>query len=162
MDDTQYREAIAREIVLTRTFDAPPERVFDAWTDPESIPAWYGPDGYTCETRSIDITVDGRWCFDMIAPDGQRFSNRMTFLEIARPSRLVLDHGEDVDDDPNRFHVTVTFDEQADGRTVLTMRQLHPSPQRRAATISFGAVELGYQTLGKLAARLASEPPGGE
>jgi uncharacterized protein YndB with AHSA1/START domain len=47
--------------------------------------------------------------------------------------------------------VTVTFDAQSDGKTVLTMRQLHPTAAQRDATIGFGAVEFGYQTLDKLA-----------
>jgi len=50
----------------------------------------------------------------------------------------------------------VTFDEQADGKTVLTMRQLHPSRARRQAVVSFGAVEYGLQTLDGLAAWLDS------
>jgi uncharacterized protein YndB with AHSA1/START domain len=59
-----------------------------------------------------------------------------------------------VDDDPNRFRVTVTFDRQGDDKTVLTLRQLHPTEAQRDTTIDFGAVELGYQTLDKLAAYL--------
>ena len=53
--------------------------------------------------------------------------------------------------DPGRFRVTITFDEQSDGKTIITLRQLHPSKSQRDATIGFGAVELGYQTLDKLA-----------
>lgn len=56
-----------------------------------------------------------------------------------------------MEDDPATFRVTVTFDEQRDGKTVMTMRQLHPTEDQRRATIGFGAVELGYQTLDKLA-----------
>jgi hypothetical protein len=48
----------------------------------------------------------------------------------------------------------VTFDAQSDGKTVLTMRQLHPTKEQREATIGFGAVEFGYQTLGKLVRHL--------
>ena len=118
-----------------------------------------GPEGWSCDTRSIDIRPGGSWCFDMVSPDGQRFPNRMTYLEMERPSRLVIDHGSDIDDDPNRFLVTVTLHEQSDGRTVLTMRQLHPSVQARDATVAFGAVPLGYQTLDKLAADLATGHP---
>jgi uncharacterized protein YndB with AHSA1/START domain len=50
--------------------------------------------------------------------------------------------------------VTITFDEQSDGKTVVTLRQLHPTKQQRDATIGFGAVELGFQTLDKLAEHL--------
>ena len=61
-----------------------------------------------------------------------------------------------MDDDPARFHMTITFDEQSDGRCVLTMRQLHPTKAQRDATIGFGAVEFGYQTLDKLARHLSA------
>ena len=52
---------------------------------------------------------------------------------------------------PGKFRVTITFDEQADKKTVVTLRQLHPTKAQRDAGIGFGAVELGYQTLDKLA-----------
>jgi uncharacterized protein YndB with AHSA1/START domain len=109
--------ALDREIVLCRVFDAPRELVFRAWTEPERLCAWFGPKGFTCETREIDIRVGGRWRFDMIAPDGKRWDSRIVFLEIKAPEKIVYDHGSDKDDDPNRFHVTITFDSQADGKT---------------------------------------------
>ncbi|MGE0241405.1 MAG: SRPBCC domain-containing protein [Parvibaculaceae bacterium] len=59
--------------------------------------------------------------------------------------------GADRDDDPNRFRTIVTFDERSNGKTVVTLRQLHPTKARRDAGIGFGAVEYGYQTLDKLA-----------
>lgn len=154
MINSAYQEVIEREIVLVRVFDAPRETVFDAWTNPESIGQWFGPDGFTIETRSMSMVEGGSWHFDMIAPDGHRFINRMTFLEITRPSRLVLDLGSDVGDDSHQFRVTITFDDQSDGKSVLTMRQLHVSPERRVEAIGFGAVELGLQTLDKLAVLL--------
>ena len=154
MINSAYQEVIEREIVLVRVFDAPREKVFDAWTNPESIGQWFGPNGFTIETRSMSLVKGGSWHFEMIAPDGHRFINRMTFLEIIRPSRLVLDLGSDVEDDHHQFRVTITLDDQSDGKSVLTMRQLHVSPERRVEAIGFGAVELGLQTLDKLAALL--------
>jgi uncharacterized protein YndB with AHSA1/START domain len=73
---------------------------------------------------------------------------------IGASEGLVMDHGSDTDDDPARFRVTVSFDEQADGKTVLTLRQLHPTVEQRDATIGFGAVELSLQTMQKLARHL--------
>ena len=154
MINSAYQEVIEREIVLVRVFDAPREKVFDAWTNPESIGQWFGPDGFTIETRSMSMVEGGSWHFDMIAPNGHRFINRMTFLEITRPSRLVLDLGSDVEDDIHKFRDTITFDDQSDGKSVLTMRQLHVSPEWRVEAIDFGAVELGLQTLDKFAALL--------
>lgn len=67
---------------------------------------------------------------------------------------IEFDHGSDIDDDPARFRTTITFDEQSDGKTVVTLRQLHPTKTQRDAKIGFGAVEYGYQTLDKLAAHV--------
>jgi uncharacterized protein YndB with AHSA1/START domain len=144
-----------REIVFARVLDAPREAVWEAWTDPDQLTAWFGPAGMTIETREIAIRPGGVWRFDMVAADGTRYDNRMTFLILDRPHRIEVEHGADRDDDPGRFRMLVTFDAQGDGRTVLTLRQMHPSAAQRAATIGFGAVEYGGQTLDKLAAHLA-------
>ena len=80
----------------------------------------------------------------------------LDYLEVVEPLRLVYDHGSDADDDPSQFRVTITFDAQGDDKTVLTLRQFHPTKARREAVIAFGAVELGYQTLDKLAEHLAA------
>lgn len=101
-----------------------------------------------------DVRIGGRWRFDMIGPDGKVCDNRMVFLEIKAPERLVLDHGSDKDDDEHRFRAPVTFDEQTDKKTVMTMRQLHPTKEQRDAGIGFGAVELGCATRDELAEHL--------
>jgi uncharacterized protein YndB with AHSA1/START domain len=102
----------------------------------------------------MDVRPGGRARFDMVAADGTVFTNRFDYLEVVPAERLVLDHGSDIDDDPQRFRVTIVVDEQSDGKTVLTLRQLHPTVEQRRATIGFGAVELGLQTMQKLAHHL--------
>ncbi len=149
--------ALDRETVLSRVFAAPRALVFAVWTEREHISKWFGPRGFTTTTHGMDARVGGQWRFDMRAPDGTVFTNRVTYLEIVPPERLVFDHSSDRDDDPDQFRVTVTFDEQADKKTVVTMRQLHRTRERRDATIGFGAVELGYQTLDKLGEFLDSK-----
>jgi len=146
--------ALDREIVLVRVLDAPREAVFAAWTDPDDFCQWFGPEGFTCTIREMDVRPGGRARFDMVSGDGTMYTNRFDYLEIVPDARLVMDHGSDVDDDPARFRVTITLDEQADGKTVLTLRQLHPTVEQRAAVIGFGAVELGLQTMQKLARHL--------
>ena len=148
-----------REIVITRVIDAPRRLVFRAWTDPEQIQMWFGPDGLEIDTREIDLRVGGLWRFDMVAADGFRYTNRMQFLRIDEPERIEVLHGSDVDDDPGRFYMLVTFDEQSDGKTVLTLRQMHPSREQKAAAIGFGAVVYGGQTLGKLEKHVAGLKP---
>lgn len=150
--------SLDREIVLAKLLDHPRDKVFAAWTDPEALAHWYGPAGLTIETHEADIREGGVWRFDMVGMfegQPQRFANLMRFLEIVPNKRIVMDYGTPDPDDPERFRMIVTFDEQADGKTVLTMRQLHPSPERRQAVIRFGAVEYGLQTLEGLEAWLS-------
>ena len=146
--------ALDREIVLVRVLDAPRDAVFAAWTDADAFCQWFGPDGYTCVVHEMDVRDGGRARFDMTSGDGTVYTSRFDYLEIVPDERIVMDHGSDIDDDPARFRVTLTFDEQADGKTVLTLRQLHPTVEQRNAGIGFGAVELGLQTLQKLASHL--------
>ncbi len=148
--------SLDREIVLTRIVAAPRKLVFRAWTDPRHLPVWFGPAGFKVDTHEIDIRVGGRWRFVFTGPDGTKWDNRMVFLKIEPPRLLVMDHGSDKDDDPGRFRVTVTFDEQSNGKTVVTLRQLHPTSAQREAGVAFGAVEYGSQTLDKLAAHVAA------
>lgn len=140
-----------REIVISRVIDAPRDIVYAAWADPDQIQLWFGPEGMTIETREIALRPGGVWRFDMVVPGGPRYDNRMVFLRMEAPSLIEVEHGSDRDDDPDRFRMLVTFDEQSDGKTVLTLRQMHPSKARRDGAVGFGAVEYGGQTLAKLA-----------
>ncbi len=149
---------LEREIVIARVIDAERDTVFRAWTDPSQIVQWFGPEGFRIESHETDIRAGGVWRFDMIAPDGNRYSNRMEFLRIEPPKLLEANHGTDVDNDPERFRLLVTFDEQDNGKTVVTLRQMHPTPERRATVIGFGAAEYGAQTLDKLANHVAVKP----
>lgn len=160
-DDPQPASASAwaawpldREIVLSRVLAASRERVFEAWIDPEQLAVWFGPEAWAIETHEIDVREGGRWRFDMIDADGGRHDSRMVFLRIDRPRSIEVDYGPDKDDDPAKFRMLVTFDQQSDGKTVLTLRQLHPTGAAREATVGFGAVEFGTQTLDKLATHL--------
>lgn len=144
-----------REIVLTRLIDAPRAMVYSAWTDPHQIVEWFGPAGMAIETGEIDVRPGGVWRFDMVAGD-VRYDNRMVFLRMEHPALIEVEHGSDKDEDPGKFRMLVTFDEQDDGKTVLTLRQMHPSKGHRDGAIGFGAVEYGNQTLDKLAAHIAA------
>lgn len=147
-----------REIVLTRVFDAPRELVFQAYTQPEHLAQWYGPDGFAITTCEHDCRTGGRWRFMMHGPDGKDWPNRMDFREVVRPERLVFDHGSDQDDDPHEFFVTITFAD-AGCTTRLTSRMLFRTREQAEATIKFGAVELGQQTLRPLAEHLETMRP---
>ena len=157
MSDPLETWSLDREIVLVRVLNHPRDKVFAAWTDPAALSVWYGPSGLSIETHEADIREGGIWRFDMVGTfegKAQRFPNLIRFLKIVPNERLVMDHGGEDPNDPDRFRVTVSFDEQSDGKTVLTMRQLHPTVERRKFVIGFGAVVYGQQTLDKLAAWL--------
>ncbi len=151
--DTASSATADRELVLTRDFDAPRELVFRAYTDPEHLPHWWGPDGFSNTVHEIDIRPGGRWRFTMHGPDGTDYPNRIVYREIVRPERLEFAHGHDMDDDPALMQVTVTFDDLG-GRTRVTMRTVLATAAHRQEAERFGAVELGNQTLRRLEAHL--------
>jgi uncharacterized protein YndB with AHSA1/START domain len=139
-----------REIVFKRTFDAPRELVYRAWTDPKQIVQWWGPKGFTTTTHEIEIKPGGVWRFIMHGPDGRDYNNKIIFIEVVEPERLVYRHAGEGDTEPVRFETTVTFVER-DGKTELTMRGVFASTEERDDVIkSCGAVEGGKQTLGRL------------
>ncbi len=144
-----------REIVATRVFDAPRELVWKVWTDPDHIVQWWGPRGFTTTTYRMDVQPGGVWRFVMHGPDGRDYQNKITFLEIVKPERIVYKHGGDRDVEPVNFETTVIF-EALDGKTKLTMQMLFPSAKARDYTEkTYGAVEGQKQTLDRLGEHLA-------
>jgi len=96
-DDPLATWALDREIVLSRVIAAPVARVVAAWTDPELLSSWFGPDGLRLETQTIDVRPGGLWQFAYVTPDGDKYPNRIAFLEIG-PQQLRFDHRPDEDD----------------------------------------------------------------
>ena len=145
-----------REIVITRVFDAPRDLVFQVWTDPQHMGSWWGPRGFTTTTHEIDVRPGGVWRFIMHGPNGVDYPNKIAYLEIAKPERLVYDHGDE--GQPGYFRVTVTFAEQ-DGKTKLTMRSLFTTREERDEVVTkYHAIEGGNQTLDRFAEQLAKTP----
>lgn len=145
-----------REIVITRLIDAPRELVFDAWTDPQHIGEWFGPDGFTITTHEMDVRPGGVWRFVMHGPDGVDYPNRIAYTEIARPELIAYDHDDDDDPPAVSFKARVTFAER-DGKTELTMYSLFPTAAERARVVEeHGAIEGGNQTLARLDAYLSA------
>ena len=145
-----------REILLTRVFDAPRELVFNAWIDPNHIAQWFGPDGFTTTILGMDVRPGGVWRFIMHGPDGVDYPNKIVYVEIVKPERLVYNHFSEDVDEPGQFHVTMTFAEQA-GKTVLSMQMLFETAAERDRVVKeYGAIEGGEQTLDRLAAYLAA------
>jgi uncharacterized protein YndB with AHSA1/START domain len=141
-------------ITMEREFAAQAADVFNAYRDTEALKEWYGPDGFTISVIAMDFRVGGLFRFTMHGPDGTDYPNRIMYREIVPGERLAYRHDSDVDDDPRAFEVLVTFKALSGGRTLLTMRSTFPSIEARNAVMKFGAVELGMQTVEKLAAHV--------
>jgi uncharacterized protein YndB with AHSA1/START domain len=137
-----------REIVTTRLIDAPRELVFAAWTEAKHVGHWFGPDGFTTITHSMDVRPGGVWRFTMSGPDGKDWPNVVTYEEVVPPERLVYMHGDDRE--PDMFHTTVTFADEG-GRTALTMRAVFKTAAARAQVVrENGAIEGAQQTVSRL------------
>ena len=78
VEDT-VEDTANREMVITRTVDAPRALVWQAWTQPQHIAAWWGPDGFRTTIHAMNVTVGGVWRFMMHGPDGTDYPNRIVY-----------------------------------------------------------------------------------
>lgn len=103
----------------------------------------------------MDVRPGGVWRLVMRGPDGRDYRNRIVFLEVVKPERLVYQHDPEPGSEPVTFQVTVTFADEG-GKTRLTMRMLFPSAEARDHVVkTYGAVEGANQTLDRLGETLA-------
>jgi uncharacterized protein YndB with AHSA1/START domain len=143
-----------KEIVISRLIDAPRERVWEAWTDPEQLITWWGPNGFTNTFHAFDFRVGGVWRFMMHGPDGVDYPNTIVFEEIIEPERIAYLHSGEEGDPEHVFHANATF-EDVGGKTKVTLRLRFDKAEEREKSVKFGAVEGGNQTLGRLADHVA-------
>ena len=113
-----------REMVFTRVVDAPRDLVWEVYTDPKHVAQWWGPKGFTNTIHEMDVRPGGIWRLTMHGPDGTNYPNRIAFLEVEKPSRLVYDHGDDAN--PRMFHVTTHFTAEG-AHTKIISRIVFPS-----------------------------------
>ena len=141
-----------RQITLSRVMAASPAKVWTCWTDPALIPRWFGPDGYTCVTKEINLVQGGQWRFDMIGPDGTVYRNRHRITLYQPTSRIeFLMDADDDTQEPMQVEVVL----QAEGAgTRVTQTITLPTVEAKQGALGFGADRLGLQTMGNLA-RLA-------
>jgi uncharacterized protein YndB with AHSA1/START domain len=108
------------DVVSTRVFTAPRERVFEAFSDPRQLAQWWGPKGFTNTIEKFDLRPGGAWRLTMRAPNGAEYPNESEFVEVVKPERIVFDHLRPV----HRFLMTMTYETEGSG-TRLTWR-MHP------------------------------------
>jgi len=134
-----------REILLTRIINAPRERVFKAWIEPEQVKQWWGPIGFTNTIHEMNVKPGGVWRFIMHGPDGIDYNNKIVFEEVDEPSLLVYKHVSGP-----VFHTTVTFEDEG-SKTKLTMHTVFETAEELDYAVEkFGAIEGAKQTLSRL------------
>lgn len=146
------RAATAESVVVRRTLSAPPERVFRAFTDPDTLLGWFGPEGAAAVSAEIDLRVGGRYRVGL-ERDGERYHVAGSYVEVQPPRRLVFtwkweDPAVDMGDESR---VTVEMHERADTtELVVTHEHLATEPLRAFHTWGW------HSTLAQLAELMSS------
>ena len=152
-ESTQRVQPVAadREIVISRMISAPRELVFEAFTEVRHLSHWWGPEGFTTTTRAFEFRIDGEWDFVMHGPDGTDYQEWISWTEIDRAERIVLQHGA-YRGDPDAFESVLRFVSEG-AATLIEMRTVFPTEELRDEAVEkYHAIEGGRQTLNHLAA----------
>jgi uncharacterized protein YndB with AHSA1/START domain len=147
--DVQISTPTDREVVVTRTFDAPRALVFDAYTQPELLKRWYDAPGRSLVVCEIDLRVGGAYRFLWRGEGRKDVGMRGVHRAVVRPERLVRTQTWE-DWDAGEIIETVLFTERA-GRTTLTSTGLYPSRDVRDAVLKAGLENGARATYGRLA-----------
>jgi uncharacterized protein YndB with AHSA1/START domain len=135
-----------RELVVSRTFNAPSHLVFEAWTKPDLFKRWWVPKsmGMTLLSCEMDVRVGGRYRLEFAYTATQSMAFFGTYLEVTPHSRLVWTNEESSDGPVT----TVTFEEK-EGLTLLVLHELYPSKEALDAA-GTGAADAMLETFGQL------------
>jgi uncharacterized protein YndB with AHSA1/START domain len=145
-----------REVVVTRTFNAPARIVFEAWTKPELLKRWWAPKsmGVPLLICEVDVRVGGKYRFAFGHDAATAFAFVGQYIEVTPYSRLAWTNEEDADGPVT----TVTFEEK-DGRTLLVLHEVYPS--KKALDESGGSADGTPEQFEQLDELLASLGAGG-
>lgn len=130
-----------RELVLTRIINAPREKVYDAWTQPELMKQWFTPRPWTTPVVETDVRPGGASLIVMRGPDGNEFPNRGVYLEVVPNERLVFTDAYAKAWEPSEkpfMTVMLTFEDAGDGKTKYTARARHWTVADREAHEKMG------------------------
>jgi len=117
----------SRELVLVRLIDAPPEKLFRAWTEPALLKQWFCPKPWSVASAELDVRPGGANVIVMCSPEGQEFPNRGVYLDVVRNERLVFTDAYTTAWEPfEKPFMTgiITFEDEG-GKTRYTARTLH-------------------------------------
>ena len=143
------------DLVFERTFDAPRERVWTAFTDPDAIPRWWGPQGTTTTVTEMDVRPGGKWRYVSRAADRDDVEFYGEYLEVDPPQRIRWTFMFDVEGiGPQGGPETMTF-EDLGGRTKVTSVGHFGSTDELEGALATGMAKGAIETWDRLAAELA-------
>ena len=137
-NETMFATPSDRELVITRTFDAPRALVWKAFTDPKHLPNWQPSGGATMPVCEIDLRAGGTWYYLYRTAQGQEFPATGTYREVDPPSRFV--QIQNVNGEENT--TTTTFAEE-NGRTTVTVQSLYASVASRDQALKWAKFGTG-------------------
>jgi uncharacterized protein YndB with AHSA1/START domain len=146
-----------RELVLSRIIDAPPHKVYRAWTEPELLKQWFAPAPFTTPVAELDVRPGGANLIVMRSADGTELPNRGVYLEVVPNERLVFTDAYTEAWQPSGkpfMTVILTFEDEG-GRTRYTARVRHWSVEDRETHEKMGFHQGWGQCADQLAALVA-------
>jgi uncharacterized protein YndB with AHSA1/START domain len=146
-----------RELVLTRLIDAPREKLFRAWTDPDLLKQWFAPLPYTTPVAELDVRPGGKSLVVMRSPDGQDIPCPGVYLEIVPNERIVTTdaYTEAWQPSDKPFMTAIVTFEDVGGKTLYTARARHWTVADRETHEKMGFHEGWGQCADQLAALVA-------
>ena len=154
-------DTAARTITVSRVYAAPRERVFRAFTEPEHLARWWGPEGWQIETHAHELAPGGVWHYVLRGPEGMESWSKATYREVTPPARLVYSDtfsdaaGNAVEGMPAMV-ITIEFAER-DGQTTVTSTSQFASEEALRQVVEMGVAEGITETWERLAAYLGGE-----
>ncbi len=141
-----------REVSTSRVVDAPCERVYRAWIEPEHLARWWGPQDFRNTFEEHDPRPGGKWRFTMHGPDGKDYPNESVYVDLVDPGRVVIDHVS-----APKFRMIGTFEDEG-GKTRVNFRMIFKTRKDCDALREFVRLP-NEQNLDRLEAELARMTP---
>jgi uncharacterized protein YndB with AHSA1/START domain len=144
-------EFTSKELVTTRMLNFPATSIYQAWTQPNILKQWWGPNGFTSTFHEFDPQPGGYWRFTLHGPDGANYENESQFIELKEPSLVSFIHLSQ-----HQFQILATFDEINPQKTKCTFRMIFETAEECNKFKPF-VLEPNEQNLDRLQAVLEKE-----
>lgn len=149
--ENKKNDASSRELLISKTLDAPVALVWEAWTQPHHIANWWGPDGFTNTIHRMDLQPGGEWDLVMHGPDGTDYKNKSVFREIVPLRKIVYEHVT-----APKFIATIEFTDLGE-QTAIRWHMLFETAEQFIQVVkTFKADEGLRQNIEKLGVYLAA------